>query len=892
MVDSAGDDSGSWDVIDVNGATEPKDALPSSSSAPADVSIQHGARPTEKQTSTPEPPRWRFVTEAKKSLGYSSIHAGTYVEGQSSDELGAKYVAPDISIYKPEKEAVIGASQTVYEFPLKSNSATKEDVEVGKVAVSMHQDPFSTSNHEPGKLTIREVKSSETQTPSGIFGGLPKAEPPTSEARNPFMEWAASLQLGSKKDREHEWWDGKTNDSYTMPGDTTQSTTCREVGKIGFYDPVESEESFVGGFSRSDGSNHAGDQWDVFSDEDDYGSARVGTLFLHQSSTSSSANFRDGTAQTDPIEKDNGKNERRFFIVWILLLLLLAIVLAALLGQKNGEEKAAAAAAAGAAGGGGVLVPPPVVVTNETTAAPSSQPSVSPECPVRTKPFSIEHIQHDSGYYAPTTSSVTWKLKEACSGETLVQCFPCSLGSLTLSRPQGPLAQWRSSKPPRFLHEELREEITQCLPVNNEYIFEILPTDDRDACCGFDPLSSIISYDNVVIKDMASGDTVGPESHMHFGERAIPCVSESSQTPSFAPSTSSSSSPSFLPSTNPPTQSPIIFLGGCPETYVPFQTAYAVGAQVGLKGIVYKCISPSCGSYGFEPGDSASSLWRQGWEIVGSCSGTMSPTSHPTVSPTPVPSDAPTKSPTSSPTPSPTLRQRTRHPSHSPSWKPTCSTEHDFNLCLAIDMSGSVCNDGKGSECLECRAPFLPMFFTSECRDMFVSEDTCCNNFADVKEFSSNMVNLLDNFPADKSFSVVQFATNAQLLNGLSSVTQTLSIIDRLDYTGGLTNHADAIKMCQKNLQSFGNRKKFIMVITDGKPSEPDYDPEGAALAAASSAKYDGTFIIPVFISPDNDWDAFAFMRKLSSDGKVFDVTDFGSLNMLQDRLVDQVSCL
>lgn len=81
------------------------------------------------------------------------------------------------------------------------------------------------------------------------------------------------------------------------------------------------------------------------------------------------------------------------------------------------------------------------------------------------------------------------------------------------------------------------------------------------------------------------------------------------------------------------------------------------------------------------------------------------------------------------------------------------------------------------------------------------------------------------------------------------------------------------------------------MLVTDGVSSEPDYDPEGAAELAATSAKLDGTFIIPVFISPNNDWTALAFMRRISSDGKVFDVTDFDSLNSLQARLVDQVSC-
>lgn len=57
----------------------------------------------------PEPPRWRFVSEAKKSSGYSSTAAGTVVIGISSDELGAKYVPPKIiSKYKSKEVQEVG----------------------------------------------------------------------------------------------------------------------------------------------------------------------------------------------------------------------------------------------------------------------------------------------------------------------------------------------------------------------------------------------------------------------------------------------------------------------------------------------------------------------------------------------------------------------------------------------------------------------------------------------------------------------------------------------------------------------------------------------------------------------------------------------------------------
>mmetsp|Transcript_34839 Transcript_34839/g.61222 ORF Transcript_34839/g.61222 Transcript_34839/m.61222 type:complete len:985 (+) Transcript_34839:152-3106(+) len=981
------------DSADGNSNMDESPASPAEDESPSSPSLAD-ASTADKLPSAPEPPRWRFVKDAKKSLGYSSLHAGSYIRGQSSGELGAKYVAPDVSLYKLKEETV--EVQTLhYQLPT-NKSLTKEDVEVGKLAGNVPpQNAFSTSNNEVGRLQIQQVKSSDTQSPSGTFAGLPKFESPTDEPRKPFKEWDVNLQVGPKKEREHEWWDGKINDSYTMPGDDPQSKTLEEIGRLKFHGPGESEEVFVGEIPKRN-RDHDGDGGGDFEDNVDYGDDREETLSIHNDLSASSATDNDienekdsdaSTAPTDPVDDENEKKKRRCLFLLLLLLLVLVIVLGVLLGQKDGDERAVIAGAVA-----GVLIPP-IVVVNETTVpsfypsaspsiAHSLQPSLSPsmECPVGTKAFSIEHLHHSDHYLPkikrehhlpPTINGATLKIKDACSGEVIAQCLPCSKGSLTLSRPQSPLTQPRSNGFTRHLEEKLHENITECLPINNEYVLEVLPTEGPDACCGFDPTTSIISYDDVVVKDVASSDSIfDDESNMYFGVRETPCASESpsasptvtgsakpsllpSQNPSDVPSTTPSSSPSLSPSTSTPTQSPVLFLGGCPETFVQFLDAYVIGTQVESNGIIYKCISFSCGSYGFEPGESTSSLWRQGWEVVGSCSGTMAPTLYPTVSPTtsptnspsgtpsrspsktptseptfaptPTPSNLPSKSPTTSPTfaPTPTpsdspskspSRTPSRSPSNTPTSEPTfvptptpsdspskspttrrptiqptnfpstkCSTERGFNLCLALDMSGSVCNDGNGSDCLEC---------DSECRDSSVSKDTCCNNVANIKDFSSLMVDLLGDFPAEKSFSVVQFATEARLVNGLSSTAQTIQVIDKkLDYTGGSTNHASAIQMCQRNLQSFRNMKNFIILITDGVSTEPERDPEDAAEAAATSAKNDGIFIIPVLISPRNDKNALAFMGRLSSDGKVFDVTDFDSLDNLQNGLVDQVSC-
>ncbi|KAL7540437.1 hypothetical protein ACHAXR_010107 [Thalassiosira sp. AJA248-18] len=227
----------------------------------------------------------------------------------------------------------------------------------------------------------------------------------------------------------------------------------------------------------------------------------------------------------------------------------------------------------------------------------------------------------------------------------------------------------------------------------------------------------------------------------------------------------------------------------------------------------------------------------------------------------------------------------------SPTPRPTCKSntvQDDFNLCIAIDGSGSVCSGDFPMQCLRC-------FPNVVCQDRGVDQDTCCRNFADVKEFSSLVVNsLADELPTvDKSFSVVQFSKDAAVESELSSATQTLLVLDGIEYFGGYTNHASAIEACKRTFSSTiaDSRQQFILLVTDGVSTWPEGNPEGTAEVAAMLAKEDEIVIIPIFISAKYDEDDLAFMRRLSSNDKVFDVTDFESLNSLQESLVNTVSC-
>eukprot|EP00571_Detonula_confervacea_P017053 CAMPEP_0172309230 /NCGR_PEP_ID=MMETSP1058-20130122/9585_1 /TAXON_ID=83371 /ORGANISM="Detonula confervacea, Strain CCMP 353" /LENGTH=549 /DNA_ID=CAMNT_0013021815 /DNA_START=151 /DNA_END=1797 /DNA_ORIENTATION=+ len=502
--------------------------LPSTDNATDASSSTDRRQSTEKLPSAPEPPRWRFVNEAKKSLGYSSVHAGSYIKGQSSNDLGANYAAPDISLYQLKEEKV---QPKKVEFQLATNkSAAKEDLHVGKLDDGVPSpNAFSNQNNKMGKLTIREADSAnDMSAPSGEFAGLPKSRSQQNESRKPFKEWGVSLHVGPKKEREHDvWYDGKTHDSYTMPGGQVPSKTHGEVGKLKFRRNGSGEEAFVGEIPGNSNRGHGDGRGDNES-QDGHDAVREGALFVHSGSANGKGTD-DSTASTEPTDGD-AKKKHKWLYLLLLFLLALVVILGVLLGTRNDDERAVVGAV------GGVMLPPVVVVNS--SSAPSSYPSASLqpsvtqtlECPVDTKPFSIKHLQHSNRYLATTSNDATWKIKDACSGEVIAQCEPCSLASMFQPQPEDLSAQSQNNdEPTRRLEEMHLGNITECLPIDNEYVLEILPAKESEPCCGFDPSTSIMSYDNVLVNYGASD---GSLNSMYFGERETPCRSE---TPSVSP---------------------------------------------------------------------------------------------------------------------------------------------------------------------------------------------------------------------------------------------------------------------------------------------------------------------------------------------------------------------
>ena len=546
----------------------PSQSLNISSHTP--VAPNSSSRRSSTASATPEPPRWRFVKEAKKSLGYSSFHAGSYIRGYSSEQLGAKYVAPNFST---SKQANVGGHMAIS--PITNNGEAKEssssevqaDIEVGKLGSidnpEMNKLNPNSSINQVGKLQFEQSHNVD-ESFSGAFAGLPMHQPINEASRAPFKQWDVNYHINPKGERSNEWFDGKVNDQYIMPGDDTVTPNERSVGKLNFDNAGEAEDVFTGVYPLGrkglginsnvgngaqnqlshvvgDDMNNGNDGGQLLIDrepnsievQDEYeeflsnlgidneatsghdvqqhlGQHEDGKDDMFEDNIGNSPNMfsPEEPASTDDNEvtedNDEKKDRRKRCYYFLIPLLLLAAILGIVFGaQEEGGTDTDGFVPAG------IILP---IILNETDT-PSFQPSA-----------------------LPTSSH-------------------------------------QPSRPPSTVPS-------------------VLPSSQ-------------------------------PSS--------IPSATPSTR-PSLLPSAHPTSNPSITPSTSSPTNSPVEFLGACPETFQTL-SSYNAGAQVEVDNMIYECKSESCGSHWFGMVPLASALLQQGWKgPVGSCLGTRDPTVSPTLS--------------------------------------------------------------------------------------------------------------------------------------------------------------------------------------------------------------------------------------------------------------------
>eukprot|EP00581_Thalassiosira_minuscula_P000463 CAMPEP_0183744364 /NCGR_PEP_ID=MMETSP0737-20130205/65691_1 /TAXON_ID=385413 /ORGANISM="Thalassiosira miniscula, Strain CCMP1093" /LENGTH=1442 /DNA_ID=CAMNT_0025980005 /DNA_START=145 /DNA_END=4473 /DNA_ORIENTATION=- len=357
-------------------------------------------------------------------------------------------------------------------------------------------------------------------------------------------------------------------------------------------------------------------------------------------------------------------------------------------------------------------------------------------------------------------------------------------------------------------------------------------------------------------------------------------TSSPSERPSQPPSSAPSKSPSGRPTTS-PSKRPSQFPTSAPSKPPSNQPTSSPSKEPSQDPTFVPSKSPSSRPT-LEPTDTPT-LFPTDFPTVTPTDGPIAqPTFQPTLKPTADPTRKPTSDPTSPPTFKPTLLDLTTP-------APTCAENGNFNLCVAIDMSGSVCNGSTKSLCLDCQP-------ITDCNSGGEKLTICCPNFFHVREFTKDLVTTLGELPTKQDFSVVHFGTEVTVASTLESWRQSIKTLNTLEYTGGMTNLAGAISSCQLTLnQSPPDRKNIMLIITDGAPSVPSslISAQNAARNEALDAENQDTFIIPVLIEePDeNSQGEVDFLsNSISTDGKVF-VSDFDGLQNIEQSVFDQVTC-
>jgi len=229
-------------------------------------------------------------------------------------------------------------------------------------------------------------------------------------------------------------------------------------------------------------------------------------------------------------------------------------------------------------------------------------------------------------------------------------------------------------------------------------------------------------------------------------------------------------------------------------------------------------------------------------------------------------------------------------------------TPQPLDICVAIDISGSVCsvgNDIQGCDSCNCR----------DSSNMYEvngvdNEDLCCDNFVYERDFATNLVNQANALDDEQRFSIVSFATESsfRVPNGAAGLADAASATTYLNnnfvYSGGWTNTGDAIAQCHASLAQSSRLGKVMVLLTDGQPTRGDdrysngakQEHRDFAATKADAAKNDGVTLIPVIVNTGHANPTF--LRSLGSDpGMMVEVDQFSALDATLNSVLALMQC-
>jgi len=617
-------------------------------------------KPKSKKYRAPSPPRWRFVKVAKSTLGYSSTAAGVTVHGKSASELGAAYTPPIIpnEAKKEEKEvgelAVKGVG--IMEF-------TKPKQEVGQLDhVDMEYSKFQNEQNKVGKLNIDEANNGYEELYEGGIVISHNAPAASHEDRDRTDRTWVNYAPRSNNFKDDDGDNDKDECTNLMESEDFEKGLQGEVGRLTFDPDDYLDETFDCAFPHHDGI----EEDDEDDDDDGRGDGTYpgSTVRIKLPATTPSTLNDERQAKpmeegddddnninnnpNDPLRKSrlsrnilpviaegdvddfasksgtlesstsssNPRNPKFKFLLMLLPLLLAGAITGVVLGGKEEKKKGAEGDGVSAVGVTGSAV---VLVEDVPSIAPSFDfgnsnlflvEGVEEDASPSSMPSSTPSEYEYQGLFRPPAVTPSPEFENAVDFSPLVPMMSPAPTFLPTASSTKERSSEPSGAPSKMISEAPSNELTA------------LPTNAPSAKPSASPTNS-------------------PST-------------QPSTSPSSAPSNPPSTSPSTSPTTSYPTTQPINFHGPCPKPFVPL-SYYTPGTMVQFEGVVYECITYSCGTWGYEINTSVENglsegLWKEAWEVVGSCMGTMVPTVGPSVGPSVAMSVMPSEVPSIVPT--------------------------------------------------------------------------------------------------------------------------------------------------------------------------------------------------------------------------------------------------
>jgi len=855
----------------------------------------------------PTPPRWRFVNDAKKTSGYSSMAAGNYIPGKSSQELAAHYSAPTFH------DAVDGTNDKLNVGKLRQRDITKSGdkglVEVGKLDIEEAMD-----NKEKKIVgTVKRLSRRWDSVPATLEVMEQEVKKEKKEQQVVESVIVQEMSMEGKKvwcqQQEEAAEEEEELSTTSIPQiEELQQESIIEVATVDTKEQQDEQSDVVTVDNGVDEEEEPPEEEQPPKEED------IVPVPAPQEKEEASTQPIIETSISDEKQPTPPHRKRRCLL---LLLLALLIIVGTIIGivfgtsltsSKDDDQNVFA-------------MQPPLVNVSSEQGPPlvndvSSETDVTTQyrCPAKEKYVSIrQHMQQSSSSRNGTNArarrieatsthvDATWSIKDSCSGEVLMKCEPC------LFSDEGDIAfefieKTKRIGSPSLVNENVNIISDFCVPDSHEYLFEVRKTDGtaEDRCCNFDVTTFFVTVDDVTVIDSTHTiidiDSGVVSTSFGSAEESGPC-----------PTDSPSPSPSVFPTLSVPPTMVLPFCQFCPYCrwrFTNFNCQQREEYMVSTHKLSWEeapiaiMNSGQCIDYWCDD-----CLWSSANDTSSSSSSSSSTTTCREMLDFTLSNDTNANEGTfkwdtmesglCKQVSNCTVERYIHPPSISPSSGQTddeaqcIAAGEDLNLCIAIDLSGSLCNRGTGYKCEGC----IP---ENICNNDGVDLITCCGNFHNVKEFAKLLIFVFGSIPSEQSYSVVGFATNTSFVSNLASnYANAFSSLDSLAYTGGVTNHAAAISSCQQTLSNPDTvqRKNVIILITDGNPTEPEDTAKEDAMAAAIQVKEAGSILIPVMLTRTSiDNSTIDYMTELSSDGLFFN-TSLSGLDSLEESILSEVMC-